>query len=202
MSSGNVGQDDLIEILENLFKAMNKKRALERRSKQAQQGVKVSLNEKNLNSEEISPNNELASNKKGSKNEKELVLPEDRLSKEEALTYLQAYSDHIDSEKYEVSSNFIDNKRVAINYKDKTNDGNSNRYSISFDLETNKGTIEHSYYGESKGSFQTVTDVNKVFSKEQLVQKYFELIVLLKTLFLHHQSSGNYLYFPHNKNVQ
>ena len=31
MSSGNVGQDDLIEILENLFKAMNKKRAMEKK---------------------------------------------------------------------------------------------------------------------------------------------------------------------------
>ena len=127
----------------------------------------------------------MSSSEKVTKNKKELALPEDRLSKEEALTYLEAYSDEVDLEKYEFKNNFIDDKRVSINFKEKTNHENPSWYSLKFDLETNKGTIEHSYYGESKGSFQTIDDVEKVFSKEQLIQNTFELIALSKRLYLH-----------------
>lgn len=175
MSSGNVGQDDLIEILENLFKAMDKKRATARQKRKNTPGVNSHLQKQHEQNNANSIYNELASGENDKKHEKELALPEDRLSKEEALTYLEAYSDHVDLDRYEFKNNFIDDKRVSLNYKEKTDNRNPSWYSLKFDLETNKGTIEHSYYGESKGSFQTVTSIQKVFSKEDLIKKYLEL---------------------------
>ena len=175
MSSGNVGQDELIEILENLFKAMDKKRATARQRRKSNDKDKSDSQKRQEQKTGDSINTELTSSKDSSESKKDLALPEDRLSKEEALTYLQAYTDHVDLEVYEFKNNFIDDKRVSINFKEKSKDTNASWYSLKFDLETNKGSIENSYYGERKGSFQTIDDIEKVFSKEELIQKYNEL---------------------------
>lgn len=172
MSAGNVGQDEMIEILENLLKMMTNKRSMEKRRKEKSNDLNNRLNQKDSNAK---LNNEIGQLDSGSSKEKNISLPEDRLSKEEALTYLQAYTDHIDLEQYEFNNNFIDDKSVSLNFKDAVKGQDASWYSIKFDLETNKGSIERSYYGERKGSFQTITDIKKVFSKEELIQKYLEL---------------------------
>lgn len=175
MSSGNVGQDEMIEILENLFKSLNKKRALEKRSKGAYSDINSHLKSDSLTLRDKDNNDDISIKNDSSKRKKDIVLPEDRMSKEEALTYLQAYTKDIDLDKYEFKSNFINENKVSLNFIEKTKDQNPTRYSISLDLETNKGAIEYSYLGESKGSFETITDIKKQFNKEDLIQKYNEL---------------------------
>lgn len=172
MSAGNVGQDEMIEILENLLKMMSNKRAIENRRKEKSSDLDSRLNQMDSNTK---LNNEIGQLDSGSSKEKNIALPEDRLSKEEALTYLRAYTDHINLEQYEFNSNFIDDKSVSLNFKDTVKGQDASWYSIKFDLETNKGSIERSYYEERKGSFQTITDIKKLFSKEELIQKYLKL---------------------------
>lgn len=175
MSSGNVGQDEMIEILENLFKSLNKKRALEKRSKGAYSDINSHIKADGSTLRDKDNNDDISIKKDSSTRKKDIVLPEDRLSKEEALTYLQAYKKDIDLDKFEFKSNFINENTVALNFIEKTDNQNPSRYSINFDLETNKGSINYSYFGERKGNFETVTDVEKRFNKEELIQKYNEL---------------------------
>lgn len=175
MSSGNVGQDEMIEILENLFKSLQKKRALEKRSNGAYSDVNSHIKTNGSTLTDKNHNDDLAIKNDSSMGKEDTVLPEDRLSKEEALTYLQAYTKDINLDKFEFKSNFINENTVALNFIEKTDNQNPSRYSISFDLETNKGSINYSYLGERKGNFETVTDVEKRFNKEELIQKYNEL---------------------------
>lgn len=172
MSAGSVGQDEMIEILENLLKMMSSKRAIEKRRKEKSSDLNKRSNQKD-SLEKLDSGTVLKGI--GSKKENGTVLTKDRLSKEEALTYLQAYSGDVDLNKYEFKSNFLDDKRVSLNFVEKTNNSSPERFSIAFDLEKNKGTIEHSFYGESKGSFETVTNIEKRFSKDEMIQKYAEL---------------------------
>lgn len=175
MSSGNVGQDEMIEILENLFKSLNKKRALEKRSKGAYSDINSHIKADDSTLRDKDNNDDISIKNDSSTRKKDIVLPEDRLSKEEALTYLQAYKKDIDLDKFEFKSDFINENTVALNFIEKTDNQNPSRYSINFDLETNKGSINYSYLGERKGNFETVTDVEKRFNKEELIQKYNEL---------------------------
>lgn len=179
MSSGNVGQDDLIEILENLFKMMSKKRTMQKNKSNNSKGVNGHLKADPFNSGERARINlgldPIDSSEKAAEPEKNILLPEDRLSKEEALLYLKTYSNNLELEKYKLKlkSEIINEKEITLSFKGEDNGPDTISYSVTYNLETDKGSIENHYYGEEKGSFQYLTSVKERFSKEKL-KNYYE----------------------------
>lgn len=179
MSSGNVGQDDLIEILENLFKAMTKKRAMQKSRNENSKGPNGHLKADPFNSVDRARINAgldpIEVGKKTEEAEKIILLPEDRLSKEEAMLYLKAYSNNIDLDKFKLDSEIINEKEITMSFNDGNDSPDSVTYYLSYNLETDKGYIEHHYYGEKKGSFQTLTSVDDRFTKEKL-KSYYDVL--------------------------
>ncbi|MGH2319819.1 hypothetical protein ACRC6Q_19065 [Planococcus sp. SE5232] len=181
MSSGNVGQDDLIEILENLFKAMSKRKAMQRSKNDNAKGANGHIKADPFNSVDRARINAgldpMDSNEKSVAAEKNILLPEDRLSKEEDLIYLKAYSNNLNLEKYnlKLDSEMINEKELTLSFKGDDNGPDTIRYSLTYNLEADKGSIKNHYFGEEKGSFQTLTSVEERFSKEELKSHYENL---------------------------
>ncbi|MGE6370586.1 hypothetical protein ACQKDB_15780 [Planococcus kocurii] len=171
MASGDIGQDDLIETLENLFKMLAKKKALAKKRTNDKERQNVSFLGKNQ--EDHSSVDKIGSGKKelDAKEEKTL-LPEDRLTKEEALKYLNSYTSNFDLSDYDMKETILNEQFVSLYYVQKGNDMSPTKKILSFDLETGKGEFTEQRLTEVKGSFEDELTVEKRFSQEELVSYY------------------------------
>ncbi len=178
MASGDIGQDELIETLENLFKMLSNKKRLSKQKKKSMDNVNSHLKTESNKDVSEKENDDLSKLNNGSsgnqnlKDEKKILLPEDRLTKEEVLKYLHSYMKNFHLESYKLDNEFINDSVVSLHYKHATEKQTHSSYSLSFDLETGKGELNYSYLGEEKGSFVSVTDIKKRFKQDDLI-KYF-----------------------------
>lgn len=173
MASGDIGQDDLIETLENLFKMLAKKRALAKKQKndkdkpKEQSKEEINVNEADLKTQKIGSGNENSNEEK-----KEVLLPEDRLTKEEVLKYFDPYLKNFDLKKFDLKNTIINDKFVSLHYSERGEKNSPSKHTLTFDMESGKGEFSYTYLGEKKGSFFEFTDVLKRFNKEDLVNFY------------------------------
>ncbi|MDJ0333281.1 hypothetical protein [Planococcus sp. S3-L1] len=173
MSSGDISQDDLIETLENLFKMLAKKRALAKKQKndkdkpKEQSKEETNMNEADLKTQKIGSGNENSNEEK-----KEVLLPEDRLTKEEVLKYFNPYLKNFDLKKFDLKNTIINDKFVSLHYSERGEKNSPSKHTLTFDMESGKGEFSYAYLGEKKGSFFEFTDVLKRFNKEDLVNFY------------------------------
>lgn len=171
MASGDIGQDDLIETLENLFKTLANKRALAKKRTNDKERQNVNFLSKNR--EDHSSVEKIGSSKKElEEKEENILLPEDRLTKEEALKYLNYYKSNFDLSVYNMKETVLNEEFVTLYYVEKGEDVSPSKKTLTFNLETGKGKFTDHSYTEVKGAFQNVSTVEKRFSQEELVNYY------------------------------
>ncbi len=175
MASGDIGQDDLIETLENLFKMLANKKALAKKRKHDKDKDKPneqSEEKMNMNEADLTKQKNGSGNKNLNTEKKEALLPEDRLTKEEVLKYLNSYVENFDLTKYKLEDTRLNDQSVSLHYVERNEKMSPARKTVYFDLETGKGELTQTYLGEKKGSFVDVTSVEKSFTQDDLVNYY------------------------------
>lgn len=177
MASGDIGQDELMETLENIFKMISKKRNVSnqkdkekrnltsqmRNSKEIDDKVNKSLDQQDF---EISSDADY-------EKDKIKILPEDRLTKDEAYKSLHSYAKSLALEDFSLKSEFLNDDVITLKFIEKGTSSYPESRTLSFDLETGLGEFEKTFTMESNGRFVPETALEKSFNEQDLRKHYF-----------------------------
>lgn len=169
MASGDIGQDELMETLENIFKMISKKRNV---SKQ-KDNEKRNLTSQMRNSKEKDEKVNLSLDQQDFEKDKIKVLPEDRLTKDEAYKSLHSYAKSLALEDFSLKSEFLNDDVITLKFIEKGTSSYPESRTLSFDLETGLGEFEKTFTMESNGRFVPETALEKAFNEQDLRKYYF-----------------------------